>query len=112
MSNPRLVTLYAIFTLLAFARASPEEPNPSVADPTASELRQNTKALLDAIAPGDVAVWNRLLDRDMLQVDENDVVRNKAQVLAELKPLGPGLTGHLDIDDFRVTRHGEVAVVT
>ncbi len=112
MRNRGLLTLCSLVVMLASAPTAPKDPNLSVADPTASELRQNTKALLDAIAPGDVAVWNRLLADDALQVDENDVVRNKAQILAELKPLGPGLTGHLDIDDFQVARHGEVAVVT
>jgi hypothetical protein len=78
----------------------------------AQELRRNTQALLDAIAPGDVGVWDRLLDARAIQVDENDVVRNKSEILANLKPLGPGSTGHLEIDDFRVALAGNVAVVT
>ena len=84
------------------------------AEPTAvaAELRRSTQTLLDAIAPGDVAVWDRLLDEKAIQVDENDVVRNKAEMLAALKPLGPGLVGHLTIDDFRVVEHGDTAVVT
>jgi ketosteroid isomerase-like protein len=77
-----------------------------------AKLRGDTQMLLDAIAPGDVAVWDKLLDPAALQVDENDVVRGKSEVLAELKPLGPGLVGHLAIDDFRVTVSGDVAVVT
>ena len=83
-------------------------------EPTAvaAELRRSTQSLLDAIAPGDVAVWDRLLDEKAIQVDENDVVRNKAEMLAALKPLGPGLVGHLTIDDFRVVEHGDTAVVT
>ena len=107
-----LLTLCVLLTVISSARAAPKHLDPPIEDATERELRQNTKALLDAIAPGDVGVWNRLLEDDALQVDENDVVRNKTQVLADLKPLGPGLRGHLDIDDFRVTRRGEVAVVT
>jgi len=107
-----LLTVCVQLAVLSSARAAPEHLDPPIEDSTERELRQNTKALLDAIAPGDVGVWNRLLEDDALQVDENDVVRNKSQVLADLKPLGPGLRGHLDIDDFRVTRRGEVAVVT
>jgi hypothetical protein len=107
-----LLTLCVLLTALSSARAAPKHLDPPIEDSTERELRHNTKALLDVIAPGDVDVWNRLLEDDALQVDENDVVRNKTQVLAELKPLGPGLRGHLDIDDFRMTRHGEVAVVT
>jgi Domain of unknown function (DUF4440) len=77
-----------------------------------AELRHNTQALLDAIAPGDTATWNRLLDPRAIQVDENDVVRGKTEILANLQPLGPGLKGHLDIDDFRVATTGDMAVVT
>jgi hypothetical protein len=76
------------------------------------ELRGNTQMLLDAIAPGDVGVWDKLLDPAALQIDENDVVRRKPEILAELKPLGPGLVGHISIDDFRVVVSGDVAVVT
>lgn len=78
----------------------------------AQELRMHTQRLLDAIAPGDVAVWDDLLDADVIQVDENDVVRRKPEILAALKPLGPGLIGHLEIDEFRVARSGDVAVVS
>jgi ketosteroid isomerase-like protein len=77
-----------------------------------AELRRDTQMLLDAIAPGDVGVWDRLIDPAALQVDENDVVRVKSQILAELKPLRPGLAGHLAIDDFRVVVSGDVAIVT
>jgi hypothetical protein len=76
------------------------------------ELRADTQALLDAIAPGEVRVWDRLLDARAIQVDENDVVRTKSELLANLKPLGPGLTGRLEIDDFQVALAGDVAVVT
>jgi hypothetical protein len=89
---------------------------PSAAPPTQREteiaLRKNTQALLDAIAPGDTSVWNRLLDSSAILVDENDVVRTKSELLAELRPLGPGLLGDLAIDNFLVKLHGDVAVVT
>jgi len=80
--------------------------------PVETELRQNTQALLDAIAPGDKTTWDRLLDPKVIQVDENDVVRDKARILADLEPLGSGLTGNLQIDDFRVALYDDVAVVT
>jgi hypothetical protein len=75
-------------------------------------LRKNTQDLLDAIAPGNVAVWDRLLDPGVIQVDENDVVRDKKEILANLQPIGPGLTGHLKLNKFRMALHGNVAFVT
>jgi hypothetical protein len=107
-----LVFLGAAFTSGTAASVDTGAANRAPADETEAELRVNTKALLDAIAPGDVAVWDRLLDEKAIQVDENDMVRNKSEILAELKPLGSGLVGHLNIDDFRVVRHDDVAVVT
>jgi uncharacterized protein DUF4440 len=102
----RSVTLILLFAGWAMlARAA----DPS---PVEAELRRDTQALLDAIAPGDVQVWDRLLDPKALQVDENDAVRTKPEILADLKPLGPGLVGKLEIDDFRVALFDDVAVVT
>lgn len=79
---------------------------------TEATLRAATQQLLDAIAPGDVATWDHWLDPEAIQVDENDVVRHKPEILKELRPLGPGLTGHLKIDDFRMVEAGDVAVVS
>ena len=75
-------------------------------------LRAATQELLDAIAPGDVAVWDHWLDPAVIQVDENAVVRDKSTILADLQPLGAGLIGHLKISDFRMSLVGDVAVVT
>jgi hypothetical protein len=67
-------------------------PTQSVAE---TELRRNTQDLLDAVAPGNRAVWDRLLDSAVIQVDENDVVHGKAEILAGLEPLPTGLVGNL-----------------
>ncbi|MEP6491748.1 MAG: nuclear transport factor 2 family protein [bacterium] len=93
-------------------RAGPSGGSSQSPAAAAAELRRNTQALLDAVAPGDVKVWDRLLDSTAIQVDENDVVRDKKEILAGLTPLGPGLVGTLAIDDFRLRLHGSVAVVT
>ncbi len=98
--------------LALFAVACAQSRAVETANIAASELRRDTQALLDAIAPGDVQVWDRFLDSTVIQVDENDVVRRKAQILAGLKPLGQGLVGTLAIDDFRATIHDNVAVVS
>jgi len=105
---PPLLGMMASTAFLPIGTAA-SDVTPSAA---ASELRRSTQALLDAIAPGDVAVWDRLIDDRAIQVDENDVVRTKKEMLEALKPLGPGLAGHLTIDDFRVVERGETAVVT
>ena len=89
------------------AHAAPE----SAAD-TERTLKAATQELLDAIAPGQVAVWERWLDPAVIQVDENDVVRGKAEIIKELQPLPKGLVGHLKVAEFRMVLAGDVAVVT
>lgn len=79
---------------------------------TEQVLRAATQQLLDAIAPGQAGVWDRWLDPAVLQVDENDVVRGKAEILKELQPLPKGLGGHLKVAEFRMALAGDVAVVT
>lgn len=86
-----------------------ESPTPSAVE---NDLRQRTQELLDAVAPGRVDVWRRLLHERMIHVDENGVVRGKTQLLAELQPLPPGLEGKLQIASFQVQVHGDVAVAT
>jgi hypothetical protein len=93
-------------------RSDAHAQTPAETQHTAALLKRNTQRLLDAVAPGDVAVWDELLDPAALQVDENDVVRDKAQILQDLKPLGAGLVGSLAVDDFRVVQKGTVAIVT
>jgi hypothetical protein len=76
-----------------------------------NQLRTADQALLDAIAPGDKAVWERLLATDAIYVDENGAVMNRAQFLAALKPLPAGSSGHITIVDYQATIHGQVALV-
>ena len=112
IKRPGLAIIVAYLTACSIGTASGVAPSSAEPNSVAAELRRSTQALLDAIAPGNVAIWDRLLDENAIQVDENDVVRTKKEILAELKPLGAGLVGKLAIDDFRVVAHGATAVVT
>lgn len=89
---------------------APSNEAESIRDDNAT-LRQLTQQLLDAVATGDKAVWERVLDDRMIHVDENGVVRTKQELIAELSPLPPGLQGSLTIDRFEVRHFGDVAVV-
>lgn len=74
-------------------------------------LRAQTQALLDAVAAGDTAVWDRYLDPQMTYVSEAGEVQTKAQLLEELKPLPPGISGRIEIGRFDVKRFGDTATV-
>ena len=77
-----------------------------------AELRRLTQENLDAIAPGQAEVWRRNLHDKITHVDENNVVRDKTELLKELNPLPKGLVGRLEIDKFKATFEGNVAVAT
>jgi hypothetical protein len=76
-----------------------------------AELRRMTQELLDAVAPGQTAPWERYLDDRFVHLDENGVVHSKAELLREFQPLPPGLVGRIEIDQFRVTVIDDTAVV-
>lgn len=98
--------------ILAAATAATAASEPTAAPPdVAATLRAADQALLDAIAPGDRATWDRLLAPDAVYVDENGRVIERAAFLQELVPLPPGLSGHIDITEHRVRQAGDTALV-
>lgn len=95
-------------SLLALALALPASPPPQPA--AEAELRRLTQELFDALAPGEVAVWDRLLHDRFVHLDENGIVRDRAALLAEVRPLPAGLVGRIEVDKFQVTFDGDTAV--
>lgn len=77
----------------------------------AQELHARDQALLDAIAPGDVKVWDAALAADFVYVDENGAVMDRAQFLKQLTPLPKGASGTLEIASYAVELSGDVATV-
>jgi Domain of unknown function (DUF4440) len=75
------------------------------------QLQANDQALLDAIAPGDKTVWERLLAKDAVYVDENGAIMRRDEFLAGLSPLPKGSSGHIAIVEYQATVRGNTAVV-
>jgi Domain of unknown function (DUF4440)/Domain of unknown function (DUF3471) len=99
--------LLALFAMAAL-QSSPKDSNTLLVQ---KQLRANDQALLDAIAPGDRAVWERLLAKDALYVDENGAVMRREEFLATLHPLPAGNSGHIAIVNYEATIRGDVALV-
>jgi hypothetical protein len=71
-------------------------------------LEQN---LMDAIAPGDKAVWESVMDDTCLLTSEEGQVSSKADFLRKLKPLPPGLAGGITVRDLTVQPFASFAIV-
>jgi Domain of unknown function (DUF4440) len=64
----------------------------------------------DAIAAGNVAVWDRYIDPDAIYAEEDDSYKGKADLLKEIAPLPKGLGGEIKIDLLSYQEDGDVAV--
>ena len=75
-------------------------------------LKARAQALQDAIAPGHAKVWADILDDQMLMSDESGAVTDKAQSVAQIKPLPAGSSGHINVIDWKATVRGDTAAAT
>lgn len=103
--------LLQTFVAIALLWASSPARADATDEQNTAELRRMSQELFDALAPGKVAVWERYLDDRFVHMDENGVVRNKAEFLKEVTPLPAGLVGRIEIDRFDATFHGNTAIV-
>jgi ketosteroid isomerase-like protein len=56
------------------------------------------QAMSDAIASGDIAVWDKYLDPNVIFAEEDDTFKGKAEMLKEIKPLPKGLSGTIRVE--------------
>ncbi|MFY9552741.1 MAG: nuclear transport factor 2 family protein [Thermoanaerobaculia bacterium] len=75
-------------------------------------LRRQTDELVDAISSGSAAVWDRYLDPEARYIDESGEVQTKKQLIEGIRALPEGVSGSIQIQDFDVLVHGDVAVAT
>ncbi|HJW40162.1 MAG TPA: nuclear transport factor 2 family protein [Rhizomicrobium sp.] len=75
-------------------------------------LKQKTQALMDAVTAGDVRVWPGLLDRRFTMIDENGVISNYDQSVAQVTPLPKGISGSILVTEWKVAFFGDTAVST
>jgi ketosteroid isomerase-like protein len=97
---------HAILALLALLPSGP-----ALAD-ASDLLKRQTQEMYDALVPGDARVWDRYLDAAALVTDENGVMTDKKQTVAQIAPLPKGISGAIAVTQWRVAFHGDVAVAT
>jgi hypothetical protein len=79
---------------------------------TTATLQRATQALVDALAPGERGVWEHYTDLSLIYVTEDNEVKSRTQLLADMKPLPPGSSGWIVVQEFRCTHFGSFAVTT
>jgi hypothetical protein len=106
----RTASLFSLsVALLVASRASAATPT---TDEISEVLRQQTQELVDAIATGEVAVWERYLHEAAVITAEDGAVVTKAEMVKELRPLPEGVTGTIEVTEFEARVQGPVAVTT
>jgi hypothetical protein len=76
-----------------------------------STFQSLEQKLMDAIAPGDKAVWGSVMDDACVVTSEEGQLASKAEFLGQLKPLPPGLAGGIAVRDLTVQPFEPFAIV-
>jgi hypothetical protein len=100
-TNLLLIALLAI-TPVAAATPPPED--------VPAALKSQTQALMNAITNGTPAVWEQALDDAATITDEGGSVSTKAELVKSIHSLPKGVSGSIEIVDFRAFVHGSAAV--
>jgi Domain of unknown function (DUF4440) len=74
-------------------------------------FQATTQALFDAVAGGNTAIWDRVLDEDCVITTEDGEVLSKAGFLKQMRPLPAGFSGHIRVRDLTVRSVGGAAIV-
>lgn len=103
------LALAASFSLIvAHANAATQNSR----DALVEQLKRATQELLDAVAPGDVAVWQKHLEEGCIYTDEEGNVKTKEDLLKELKPLPKGYVGSIKMGEPKVFIQDNVIVMS
>jgi len=117
MSELQQRAIVALLAVLAVAqpgsrvRAAETAAAPAGTD-TSATLRRATQALVDALAPGERAVWEHYADASLIYVTEDNEVKSRKQLLEEMKPLPAGSSGWIMVEEFHCSDFGGFAVTT
>src|SRR5215831_12292598 len=74
-------------------------------------FQKTEQALMDAIAIGDIKLWDAVLDDRARITSEEGDVQTKAEFLKALRPLPAGLAGGITVKELTVDEFYNVAVV-
>jgi Domain of unknown function (DUF4440) len=94
------------------ADAIARQPTSQAASDVSTLLQRQTQQLLDALAAGDRAPWQRYLAENVVFLTEDGTRKSKADLIAEVRAFPPELWGRIRVTNYEVVRHDRVAVAT
>ena len=107
----RLALIIAQFVcVISFVQAqSPQKlSNAELVD----KLKRATQEMLDAVASGDKAVWDRYLADGSIYADEEGNVLTKTDLIKELRPLPAGYQGSIKVGETKSLVQENVVVLS
>jgi hypothetical protein len=104
----RLSPFLLILTASAVS-AAPAQHAASAA--TLAWFQKTEQALMDAVAPGDKAPWDRILDESYVVTSEEGELLTRQPFLDAIRPLPAGLSGSITVRDLTVQEFPSFAVV-
>jgi hypothetical protein len=105
----RIVSAIALYGAMTGAMTASTETTDSNLQ---MQLRAKDQAMVDAFATGDRAMFDAAMAPDAVYLDENGRRIDRASFLAELKPLPPNTSGHIELADYTMSHFGDLATVT
>jgi hypothetical protein len=108
----RAILFIALAVLFSLLPAQTDAATQNSRSAIVEQLKRATQELLDAIAPGETAVWQKYLAEGCLYTDEEGHVKTKDDLLKELKPLPKGYIGSIKMGEPMVFIQENVIVLS
>jgi hypothetical protein len=86
-------------------------PCAALADDSAL-LKTKAQALMDAVSNGDAKVWDAMLDKRFVMIDEAGTISDHASSVAQVTPLPKGASGTIVVTEWKANIFGDTAVET
>ena len=81
------------------------------ADDARAIIAQQIQEMNDAIGSGNSAVWENYLDAGLIYVEKDGSIRNKADLVKEITPLPPGISGEIKVEVLQFHQDGDIATL-
>lgn len=105
------VVLLSVFLASAMPSERVNQSRAARTDPEKAWFQETEQALMDAIATGARAIWDRVLDERYVYTSEEGQVLTKVELLKELTGLPAGLTGTIKVEELTLQEFPTFAVV-